>query len=270
MAAGIEVVTTPTGKWLGKALRGCRRLTISSPFVTCELGDLLGGAPRSVKCRLLTRTRIADFALGASDLYALGELRDRGVSIRSHSLLHAKVYVIDSSVALVTSANATRYGMNVNLECGVAITDAKTARRIEKDVWSGFGAEDPPTNVTPSFIKKLKDILPTVKVPVARVRRAAADAAEPQEVLEIPELDSFLDALSGWSRLTVESVLRLGKARFTLRELYAIAVPAGRERYPNNKHVEAKIRQQMQRLRDMGVVWFEKPGTYSILFRCGE
>jgi len=270
MESGIEVVTTPTGDWLRNAARGCHRFTVSSPFVTCEMSDLLSQVDPGAKCRLLTRTRLADFALGVSDLDTLRELHALGVRIKRHSLLHAKVYVIDSTVALVTSANATRYGMNVNLECGLAVSDAKIARRIERDIWSGFGASEAPANVTATLINELYEILPTVRVRVPALPRGDLKVREEQELLEIPDLGRFLDRLSGWTRLTFKSVLALGKARFTLRELYSTAVPEGQKRYPGNKHVQAKIRQQMQRLRDLGIVQFEEPGTYRVLFQSGQ
>lgn len=270
MESGIEVVTTPTGEWLRNAARGCRRFTVSSPFVTSEMSDLLSNVDPSAKCRLLTRTKLADFALGVSDLDTLRELRALGVRIRSHPLLHAKAYVVDSSVALVTSANATRSGMNMNLECGLAVRDSKIARRIERDIWSGFGASEAPANVTATLIKELYEILPTVRVRVSELPRANRKVLEEQELLEIPDLSRFLDRLSGWTRLTFESVLKLGKARFTLRQLYSTAVPVGQKRYPGNKHVQAKIRQQMQRLRDLGIIQFEGPGTYRVLFQSGQ
>jgi hypothetical protein len=47
--------------------------------------------------------------------------------------LHAKVYVADDRVAVVTSANLTQPGMTGNLEYGVAFTDGATVREVRRD-----------------------------------------------------------------------------------------------------------------------------------------
>ncbi|MGB9148133.1 MAG: DpnI domain-containing protein [Acidobacteriaceae bacterium] len=67
----------------------------------------------------------------------------------------------------------------------------------------------------------------------------------------------------GWTTLTLAIVRSLAKSRFCLSDLYA------REEqfaaiYPGNRHVRAKIRQQLQVLRDIGVVVFEGGGAYRL------
>jgi len=66
----------------------------------------------------------------------------------------------------------------------------------------------------------------------------------------------------GWLNDVLMCVRDLGKEVFTLQELYDYEDKL-KELYPNNKHVKAKIRQQMQELRDGGVVEFvDDRGTY--------
>ncbi len=68
----------------------------------------------------------------------------------------------------------------------------------------------------------------------------------------------------GWLNDVLMCVRDLGKEVFTLQELYEYEDKL-KERYPNNKHVKAKIRQQMQELRDGGVVEFvDGQGTYRV------
>lgn len=67
----------------------------------------------------------------------------------------------------------------------------------------------------------------------------------------------------GWTTLTLSMVRRFSRSEFTLHDLYA------RERdfaavYPNNRHIRAKIRQQLQTLRDLGIVAFLGNGRYSV------
>jgi type II restriction enzyme len=68
----------------------------------------------------------------------------------------------------------------------------------------------------------------------------------------------------GWT-LDVLNVLRaLGKPEFTSTEVYAFAAELARL-HPGNRHIEPKIRQQLQRLRDLGFVEFLGEGRYRIL-----
>lgn len=65
----------------------------------------------------------------------------------------------------------------------------------------------------------------------------------------------------GW-RLDVLNVVRsLGKSRFSLADVYSSACTL-QLLHPGNRHVREKIRQQLQRLRDMGLVEFEGRGMY--------
>ena len=61
--------------------------------------------------------------------------------------------------------------------------------------------------------------------------------------------------------MAVSFLIRPLPPEFSLPDVYAIADPL-RKAFPNNKHVEAKIRQSLQILRDRGEVEFEGRGRY--------
>jgi type II restriction enzyme len=65
----------------------------------------------------------------------------------------------------------------------------------------------------------------------------------------------------GWTALTLRILHRLNKPSFTLRDVYALESNFALE-YPNNKNLRAKIRQQLQRLRDSGLLEFQGNGHY--------
>jgi type II restriction enzyme len=68
----------------------------------------------------------------------------------------------------------------------------------------------------------------------------------------------------GWTTLTLSIIRMLGRNKFALSDLYA-REPQFAETYPGNRHVRAKIRQQLQVLRDLGVLTFEGRGQYLLL-----
>ena len=56
----------------------------------------------------------------------------------------------------------------------------------------------------------------------------------------------------------------MGEDEFTLAQVYLFARELARL-HPANRHVEDKIRQQLQRLRDMGFLEFQGRGRYEVL-----
>lgn len=71
-------------------------------------------------------------------------------------------------------------------------------------------------------------------------------------------------AQRGWTTLTLGIIRKLKRSRFSLGDLY-LREEEFSAAYPDNRHVRAKIRQQLQNLRDLGVLSFEGRGEYQLL-----
>lgn len=67
----------------------------------------------------------------------------------------------------------------------------------------------------------------------------------------------------GWILDIMNCIDRLNKKRFNLDEVYAFKKFLA-EKYPNNRHVKDKIRQQLQFLRDKGYLRFIARGEYEL------
>ena len=74
---------------------------------------------------------------------------------------------------------------------------------------------------------------------------------------EVESIDS-----RGWTLDVLSCVERLKTASFTLGQVYQFE-PELSDKHPNNKHIKDKIRQQLQILRDRGLIEFLSPGLYS-------
>ncbi len=70
--------------------------------------------------------------------------------------------------------------------------------------------------------------------------------------------------LRGWTSDVLKCVEDLDKDEFTLQEVYHCKEYL-MELHPNNLHIEAKIRQQLQFLRDNNIVQFLSKGKYKLL-----
>lgn len=68
----------------------------------------------------------------------------------------------------------------------------------------------------------------------------------------------------GWLTDVLACVRKLGKNEFTLNEMYGFSEMLGKM-HPWNKNVKPKIRQQLQLLRDRGIVEFLGKGMYRVI-----
>jgi type II restriction enzyme len=68
----------------------------------------------------------------------------------------------------------------------------------------------------------------------------------------------------GWTRDVLDVVDSLHKSKFTLDEVYDSEGKLAKM-HPANHHVREKIRQQLQVLRDLGVLKFLGEGEYRLL-----
>ena len=83
------------------------------------------------------------------------------------------------------------------------------------------------------------------------------------EYSRVRRLASVPPRLRGWTLDVLGAVRQLGKARFSLQELYAFEAYL-QGLHPQNKNVRPKIRQQLQILRDLGLVRFVSSGNYEL------
>lgn len=250
----LKVVTTPTFEWLAQNARHCRhRMLIASPFVNSGVIQVMDLTPGSVTRSLITRTDLRDFATGASSLEALCMLSKNGVEVSSLGGLHAKMYIFDDTCALVTSANATNSGLRRNLECGLATRDSRIVAQLSRTLLRGFDSEVPRLMNTPA-LERLKLALSSVKASISQNTQVPVLDAEPE--FSVTDDAALLAGFRGWTNLTLRGVLALPPGNFELEELVRFCKPLATLEYPKNRHVQAKIRQQLQILRGHGIVEF--------------
>lgn len=71
-------------------------------------------------------------------------------------------------------------------------------------------------------------------------------------------------ALRGWAIDVLNVIRKLGKPQFALREVYEFESEL-KIAHPQNRNVRPKMRQQLQVLRNLGLIEFTSPGHYSVL-----
>lgn len=134
---------------------------------------------------------------------------------------------------------------------------------------------------TPNLIEKRKPLSPTARragwvgcnilvgqIPqLGRIHYIKNEVEiKPENILKEWQATTFLQKSKniesrGWLLDTLNCVEKIGKDVFTLDEIYAFE-PQLEQLHPNNKHIKDKLRQQLQFLRDKGVVEFLSRGNY--------
>lgn len=266
-----EIVITPTLTWLKKQINQCLHdITIASPFLNEAIWKFTDLLDAKVKRSFVTRINLRDFAFGASSLPTMFKLVQNGWNLYSLPHIHAKLYIFDNSTALVTSANSTFAGLTRNLECGIAVRNSKVIINMRKLLFEGLGSDSKPIKHS---IKDLLSLNAPVNLYKEAIKRYEDQAmidllSEPDDyVISFYKKDEFMDAFTGWRKLTLEAIIQLSKPNFNLDELYRISAPLALKSYPSNVNWEAKLRQQLQILRDMGLIKFVSRGKYSCLFK---
>ena len=261
----MEIVTTPTEEMLRRSISQCTsRFIVSSPYITRPFLELMNSLASQVQRILLTRTDLRDFALGVSDLETLCDMASIGIDVRSLTRLHAKVYIFDSNLALVTSANATDGGLRRNWECGILTDESTIVDKLAKLALSGFGSPEPPLRWRAEELEALKSSVNVISESLQGLPPSKFVYPDRLKVnITDPQIESrFLNTFDGWIKLVLEGVLKQTEDDFNLNQLFSVCNPIASVQYPRNRHVRDKLRQQLQILRDLGLVEFQGWGKY--------
>ncbi len=92
-------------------------------------------------------------------------------------------------------------------------------------------------------------------IPAAAARRAFR---------KLKPLASLKAETRGWTLDVLNAVRSLNKSDFTLADIYAIEDSLAKL-HPGNSHIRPKIRQQLQVLRDLGLLTFLGGGSYRLV-----
>ncbi|MGC8912726.1 MAG: phospholipase D-like domain-containing protein [Thermoplasmata archaeon] len=114
-------------------------LFISSPFINVEGVRILSDAMQtknSIEITLVTNLTTQNIVNGLTEPAALLELYKQFTQVKISSLgrLHAKVYLIDNKIGIITSANLTSGGLINNFEYGVLIDEKEIVSTIKDDM----------------------------------------------------------------------------------------------------------------------------------------
>jgi hypothetical protein len=139
----VEFYPSPWRPAFRDLLRAVRRdLVIATPFVKVAEAEWVCQTLRerrpvsAFRLQVLTNVRSDSVLSGALDIDALRLFAEAlpNTSVVNLPRLHAKVYVADDDLAIVTSANLTPAGLDSNYEYGIGLTERAAVGRIRHDL----------------------------------------------------------------------------------------------------------------------------------------
>lgn len=235
-------------------------LFLCSPFIKNEITEhLIKKNPKNVKVDILTSFKLANFYRRSSDLEALRNFVQNNMTVKNLTSLHAKVYIFDKQKTIITSANLTNNGLRNNYEYGILINDPIQTQKVFEEFSTVFNSEDV-SIVTKNILDETDAILE--KIP--RYKPVKFDVAD----------DDLFDAgtqyiepsLAGWTLDIFRVLKEVSSETFSLNDVYKFRSHI-QNLHPQNHHIDDKIRQQLQVLRDRGLVEFLGKGNYRKLWK---
>lgn len=107
----------------------------------------------------------------------------------------------------------------------------------------------------------LSNIPPDARIPVVQDGVVRDPDAVREQYARLRPLEKVRHEARGWTLDVLNVVRGLDRAEFSLADVYASAAHLARL-HPANRYIEPKIRQQLQVLRDLGLVEFLGRGRY--------
>ena len=236
-------------------------IKLCAPYIKNSIiDDIINKKRAKTKMSVITNMNIKNFHKNSSDLIAIKRVIQSGGSVFNCTTLHAKFYLFDNAHCIITSANLTSSGFLHNVECGIYSDDSYFVNNaVEK--YDQLAMNDNVGKVSEHHIEFIKNIL---------------DNLPSQSAIEYPHydipldyqanIDSITERLTGWKKHVFKALNEFQNDEFSSDEVSILANQLG-EVFPKNHNREAKIRQVLQQLRDIGLIQFIEPGLYKILWR---
>lgn len=228
--------------------------------------EMINAKKCSSKIDLITSFKLMSIYSGALDVSAIENIIDNNGTVKNFPKLHSKIYLFDDEKAIITSANLTNGGMLRNFEYGIYLDEKSIVKTIVDD-FNCLSSNERTGLVKKSDIDIVKSILEKIPKSVS-LKLPSFEIETPEENLDIIEIpiEPILNSLSGWKLEVFKCANSIPKQIFSLNEINKFE-NYFKEIYPTNQHITDKIRQQLQYLRDLGLLEFLGGGKYKKLWK---
>ena len=218
------------------------------PKVSLEdTNKLLELKSSSTSLELVTGYEISDFFYQRTDLSALRKLVESQNKIVGLSGLTGSFCLFDHKTAMVNSGPIVREGFGADRNYGVIVDNRFVVETLSKD-YEGLISRPDIRTIDNKRLDEIEEALSKL---------TGSDLHWKWD----PDRRPKATGLTGWTLLIFDTLLKIPRNTFFLSEVYAFEDLLAEE-YPLNRNIRAKIRQQLQVLRDKSLVEFIGRGHY--------
>ncbi|MBI3378740.1 MAG: hypothetical protein HY035_10150 [Nitrospirae bacterium] len=173
----------------------------------------------------------------------------------------------------MTSGNLTSGGLLNNYEYGLLINDEELTAKIAEDYRKVFKDTEATGIITAEIISKAYNILQSVpkeKKPKFELKDKDLFKKVTEEDIEVDRyeggIESIQNNLSGWVKDVFTVLNEIDSDVFRLNAVYKYEERL-KTLHPRNTKIQEKSRQQLQKLRDLGLLQFVDRGVYRKLWK---
>lgn len=264
----MKILTTPWKDYFLELVNQSKKsIKITSPFVKNDIcAEMINAKNSSTRIDLITSFKLMSIYSGSLDVSAIETIIDNNGTVMNFPKLHSKIYIFDDEKAIITSGNLTYGGMLNNFEYGIYL-DEKIILKTIIDDFNSLSKNEKTGVVKKSNLETVKNILSKIPKTISP-KLPSFEIETPEENFDIIEnsVEPILSSLSGWKLEVFKCANKIPKQIFTLQEICKFENHL-KKVYPRNEHVTDKIRQQLQYLRDLGLLEFLGGGKYKKLWR---
>jgi len=242
-------------------------IKITSPFVKENVcNELLSLKNEKTSLELITSFKMMNIYTGSLDLIGLENIIKNNGVVKNFSKLHSKIYLFDDQKAIITSGNLTNGGLLNNYEYGIYTENIEIVSKVVDD-FTSISKNENVGNIKQAEIDTVRKIISKIPPPES-IKLPKFDLESPEEKFDTIEIqnDIISSTLSGWKLEVFKCVESLPNQVFSLNEINKFE-PHLKKIYPFNNHITDKIRQQLQYLRDIGLIEFLGNGYYKKLWK---
>jgi len=161
----------------------------------------------------------------------------------------------DDSKAIITPGNLTYGGSMKNYEYGIYLDNKSLLKKITSD-YNELSKNERTGLVRKTDLETVKQILSKIPKSVSP-QLPSFEIETPEEKLDIIELpiEYIESSLKGWKLEVFKCINTIPNQIVTINEINK-SENYLRNKYLDNQHITDKIRQQLQHLRDLGLIEF--------------
>jgi phosphatidylserine/phosphatidylglycerophosphate/cardiolipin synthase-like enzyme len=267
----MEIITNPwKDMFLDLISSSENSIKIATPFIKEDIcDDIIKTKQKNSKLELITSFKLINIYLGAVDIKGIEKIIKNNGIVKNFPKLHAKIYIFDDKEAVITSSNLTNGGLINNYEFGIYLNKKDEKGVVTQTVkeFNNISNNDNVGKIKLDDINTVAEILS--KIPKSNKinfpKYEIENTENKNDIIQIND-EIIMSSLKGWEKDVFKIIKEIPEMTFTLKELKSYEKIL-KDKHPDNNNILAKIRQQLQYLRDLGIIEFLGNGTYRKLWK---